>query len=242
MSDVGLLNDVEILDDDGDALVLAESRITGDRAVLIEVQSRCDGEIADGAAVRFDEERMRKLVAWGQAWLDAPRDAARLAAEVVIFDSFTGVRLLKTTTGEWGVRVDDGNAPGEFRVAWFAGEDAERDARRQFAAERDKALCDCGAETDPDDMVNDGEDGPDMCPRCAAESHEEWLTLPVRCYGNVTEKFVRWSEGEGEAPGCGWTGKGADAATDVDRGHACPTCGGDVELVDGAPTGEAAPA
>lgn len=87
------VDSIDILDEDGDGLLLVDIPSEEGRSVLIEAQERDrdDPEIAvKGVPLRFGEDAMRKLLAWGQSWIDAPRDAARLAAEAVAEDD--GVR------------------------------------------------------------------------------------------------------------------------------------------------------
>lgn len=220
MSGTGLLNDIEILDEDGDALTLAESRITGARAVLIETQTRCDGDIEAGVCVRFDEERVRKLVAWGQAWLDAPRLAARAAAEVVAEDD--GVRLLKTTAGEWGVgATEEVNDKNVEAIAWCDGGEAA--ARKLFDDMLDRVGCDgCEKSIHLDDATDHG-DGY-YCETCADEAREEFKRTRFRCVD----------------ASCGWTGMGPDLGR-CDDDMECPRCCGEVAEVGVEPAAEPTP-
>ncbi len=115
----------------------------GERAVGIYAPGRANLEI--------EAEDVRRLRDALTAWLDAPRDAARAAAEVVATESMAGVAvaLIKTTLGEWGVRTtysDDETAPD---LRWYAGATAELEARAFYAEFRGFSICtSCGAETD----------------------------------------------------------------------------------------------
>jgi hypothetical protein len=182
---------------------------------------------AAAGGFQMDEATVRTLHAQFGAWLDAPRLAARESAEVVAEDD--GVRLLKTTAGEWGVAEFDHFRAEEWDDASWTTEEPE--ARRAFAKLRGKAICECGAEVDPDEMVT-SDDDVDLCPACHGELREEWLVSAIECVGSVVDADARAFV---QQAGCGWTGKGSDAAkVDDGRGEACPTCGGDVELVEPA--------
>lgn len=164
---------------------------------------------AEPGGYQMDEATVRALRDRFTAWLDAPRDAARVAAELVTRDD--ELVLCKTPLGEWGVYSED-EPPAE--VSWFAGETAEQDARRLFAKERGKALCDnCAAEIDEDDLTEAGEDGPDVCHACATALQEEFEATRYRCVGERTA----------DQPGCGWTGTGAEV-TVADGQTFCPLC------------------
>lgn len=159
------------------------------------------------------------------AWLDAPRLAARANPEIVARD---GDDVLVRTAFEWGVGTIDepghsDDAPVGLRATveavWFPIDsrinpaDVERDARRLYAEERGKVLCECGAEVDSDDAVTDSDDGLDLCPACAAGLREEWLAGQVCCSSCMHTDI-------GRAFAC---------APESDR---CPKCGGEIlELV-----------
>ena len=183
-------------------------------------ERRCDLQIFCAHVARYDylvtidEERARAIIAQLTAWLDAPRLAARETAEVVARDDEHGFRLLRTTAGEWGVLCqdnEDDEDDGEIR--WHA---TERLAREEYATERGKALCICGAEEDDDEIDNSGDEP--LCRKCVAEAQEAFKAQPMRC----------------EDETCGWTGTGADliaagseADWNDDNGpHECPKCCG----------------
>lgn len=169
----------------------------------------------------MDEATVRALHAQFGAWLDAHCLAARAAAEAVAEDH--GVRLLKTSMGEWGVATagedDEGREWAGMEVTWFADESA---ARHVFAVETDMFACEsCGAIVDE---VLSTTDGVDLCPPCMASLRASKSAAPFHC------SF----DGCG---GCGWDGTGAELAA----GDRCPQCGGDVEESDDdAPAAEGA--
>lgn len=212
---------LRILDVDGDHLDINHGGQPGEagrRLLLLTTVSR--------QSVALDERKARELVAFAQAWLDAPRLAARDSAEVVASERMVDVTisLLKTTAGEWGARTDYADDETQADVNWWIGEGAERDARGWYAELRGKSICECGAEADDDEMTGT-EDG-EVCPTCAAELQEEFKVMRFRC------------------PGCGWTGTGADIidADAVCHGEpGCPHCETSVEVVvvEPAPSGEA---
>lgn len=144
-------------------------------------------------------------------WRHTERDAAREAAEVIAEDD--GVRLLKTSMGEWG--IDNGEV-----LHWEGGNNAERIARGVFADERDKALCEtCPAEVDADELTEAGEDGPMVCPACNAERLAESKAAP----------YAHDAGSPGE-DGCTWSGIGADIK-EWDEDALCPTCSAPVQEV-----------
>lgn len=177
------------------------------------------------------EDEARNLVAQLTAWLDAPRLEARETAEVVARD---GNAALLRTAFEWGcggaadVVGRDGDTvlpsaafkwdasaalPAAYVVDWYAGPDAERNARSDYANARSLALCICGAEEDEDEIDNSGDEP--LCRKCVAEAQEAFKAQPMRCTNGP----------------CGWTGTGADliAAGDTDgpgSPHECPKCCG----------------
>ncbi len=69
-----------VTDADGDRITMT-AIATPVRRVTIEIERV--NEIPSCAAVALGEKAIREIVAWGQAWLDAPRLAARDSAEVV---------------------------------------------------------------------------------------------------------------------------------------------------------------
>ena len=169
------------------------------------------------------------------AWLDAPRLAARETAEVVARD---GNAVLLRTAFEWGCGgtaevvaqdgdtvlpsaafkwpppSDDAALPAAYVVDWYAGPDAERNARSDYANARSLALCICGAEEDEDEIDRSGSSP--LCRKCVAEAFK---AQRFRC--RETDCNVS----------CGWTGTGADliAAGDTDgpgSPHECPKCCG----------------
>ena len=153
------------------------------------------------------------------ALVNAPRDAARAAAELVTRDD--ELLLVKTTLGEWGVGSEDEPA-GE--VTWFGGEHAEYDARRLFAEERGKVAClGCAVEVDEDDSSPATDDGDRYCPKCAEEAKAE--------FNATTFGHDRGSPGE---DGCAWTGPGSEIA-DFFEDALCPKCDAPVQRV-AAPT------
>lgn len=223
-----LCDPLSIDDEDGDSLVLRDVD-SQRRQVMAEARGQ-----SDSVQVALFEDDVRKLVAWGQAWLDAPRDAARAAAEVVIDDTADDVRLVRTTLGEWGVGQVSaafdllGVAIGdEVAVTWCADEAA---ARERFAELRGKAVCEtCSAEVDEDELIEAGEDGPEVCPACATELREEFARAPYACIGRAQIGH----DTDPGSPACGWIGTGADI--DVEDGLTpCPTCGGEAVEIETA--------
>lgn len=181
---------------------------------------RAVGVYAPGRAnMEIEAEDVRRLRDALTAWLDAPRDAARAAAELVTRDD--ELLLVKTTLGEWGVGSEDEPA-GE--VTWFGGEHAEYDARRLFAEERGKVAClGCAVEVDEDDSSPATDDGDRYCPKCAEEAKAE--------FNATTFGHDRGSPGE---DGCAWTGPGSEIA-DFFEDALCPKCDAPVQRV-AAPT------
>lgn len=186
---------------------------------------------ATAGGYQMDEATVDWLIAGLTAWKHAPRDAARAAAEVVHRDDTVEVALVKTSLGEWGVRLDVEAEEGGIRyeTSWYTGDAAEVEARRHYNGERDvESCCYCSDEVDYGAAgVGGCEDGV-LCPTCAEIAHEEWLASPVVCTGGFTARNENGAA-------CGWRGKGADAAI-VDgnsRLRECPTCGGEVELTEG---------
>jgi predicted Zn-ribbon and HTH transcriptional regulator len=152
-----------------------------------------DVETGRDTIARLDETDAATLRDTLTTWLDAPRLAARATAEVVTKGG--GLSLLRSTAGEWAVRY----APGvDAQVSWHA---TECPAREEYATERDKALCICGAECDADEIDRSGDEP--QCPKCVAEAVEAFKSQPMRCTR------------------CDWTGTGADVADDPE---ACPKC------------------
>lgn len=195
-----------------------------------------DGIVGANLTVATEDEA-RDLIAQLTAWLDAPRLAARETAEVVARD---GNAVLLRTAFEWGVGgaadvvVQDGDTvlpsaafkwpppsddasaalPAAYVVDWYAGPDAERNARSDYANARSLALCICGAEEDEDEIDRSGSSP--LCRKCVAEAFK---AQRFRC--RETDCNVS----------CGWTGTGADliAAGDTDgpgSPHECPKCCG----------------
>lgn len=152
------------------------------------------------------------------AWLDAPRLAARETAEVVAQDGKygCGYELLRSSAGEWGVlwRDGDGSLPS---VHWHTD---ERQAREEYATERDMALCICGAECDADEIDRSGDEP--QCPKCVAAAVEAFKAQRFRC----AQYDCNGSPCTGHKP-CGWTGTGADlSAPSADfEPYECPKCG-----------------
>lgn len=207
----------------GQRLLIAEAIDSGNHHVFVDLPEH-------------DATTLRDALT---SWLDAPRDAARAAAEVVTSEQMVDVTtaLLKTAAGEWGVRTTYSDDEVASDLRWYSGKEAEREARAFFAEIRGKSVCECGAEMDENEAIGT-EDG-DVCQACAEMLHEEWLASTVECIGRSVDEQGRFVS----MIGCGWTGKGADAAMvgNVSTRRECPTCGGDVELVeDAAPGGEAA--
>ncbi len=174
---------------------------------------------------QMDEATVRALHAAFGAWLNAPRDEARAAAEMVTRDD--ELLLVKTTLGEWGVGSEDEPA-GE--VTWFGGEHAEYDARRLFAEERGKVAClGCAVEVDEDDSSPATDDGDRYCPKCAEDAEAEFKA--------TTFGHDRGSPGD---DGCTWTGPGSKIV-DFDEDALCPACGAPVQRVAmAAPASDAA--
>lgn len=158
------------------------------------------------------EAGIRDAIAKLTAWLDAPRLAARETAEVVAQDGKygCGYELLRSSAGEWGVlwRDGDGSLPS---VHWHTD---ERQAREEYATERDMALCICGAECDADEIDRSGEEP--QCPKCVAAAVEAFKATKFTCVP---------LDGPGYPGGCGWVGTGADI-TDTSDGEPfmCPAC------------------
>lgn len=203
---------------------------SGEPARLCELSFVGDGERE--SLLYLDEAAARELTALVTAWLDAPRLAARETAEVVARD---GNAILLRTAFEWGcggtaeVVAQDGDTvlpsaafkwdasaalPAAYVVDWYAGPDAERNARSDYANARSLALCICGAEEDEDEIDRSGSSP--LCRKCVAEAFK---AQRFRC--RETDRNVS----------CGWTGTGADliAAGDTDgpgSPHECPKCGG----------------
>lgn len=153
-----------------------------------------------GTSLR-SEAGVRDAIAKLTAWLDAPRLAARATAEVVAQDEVDGsVIVLLRTPFEWAARYVAGP---DDAVTWYA---TERPARMEYAIERGKVLCVCGAE------------------------HEPCLTQAAF----KAQRFMCGNRGNGYTEACGWTGTGADL-DEVDTGHSiepgCPKCLGAVEGV-----------
>ena len=161
---------------------------TPSRYQVIDYKSVVDGKIeqrfahirdgiADHTITVASEVDARDLVAKLTAWLDAPRLAARETAEVVAQDGKygCGYELLRSSAGEWGVlwRDGDGSLPS---VHWHTD---ERQAREEYATERDMALCICGAECDEDEIDRSG--GESMCPKCVTEAHKAFGALHFDC-------------------------------------------------------------
>lgn len=199
---------LRIVDIDGDHIDVCPAARPAERLLMF---AAVDHGTREAAAVSLDDSQVRELVAFAQAWLDAPRLAARDSAEVVASERMVDVTvsLLKTTAGEWGARTDYADDESQADVNWWSGEDAERDARGWYAELRGKSLCECGAEADGDEMIGT-EDG-EVCPTCAADLQEEFKVMRFRC------------------PDCGWTGTGADIidADAVCHGEpGCPLCRG----------------
>ncbi len=191
---------------DGHVIVEVGDSVARLRLEQMETVGRAPGFALRAHLDRDEATRVRDAIT---AWLDAPRDAARAAAELVERDD--ELLLVKTSLGEWGVGSED--EPPQA-VTWFAGETAEQDARRLFAKERGKALCDnCPAEVDEGELTEAGEDGPDVCPACATALQEEFAATRYRCVGERTA----------DQPGCGWTGTGAEV-TVADGETFCPLC------------------
>ena len=161
---------------------------TPSRYQVIDYKSVVDGKIeqrfahirdgiADHTITVTSEIDARDLIAKLSAWLDAPRLAARATAEVVAQDGKygCGYELLRSSAGEWGVlwRDGDGSLPS---VHWHTD---ERQAREEYATERDMALCICGAECDEDEIDRSG--GESMCPKCVTEAHKAFGALHFDC-------------------------------------------------------------
>lgn len=106
---------------DGDEMVMPRTiGLLFDVAAPIYVES---------GGIQLTEAAVRKLVGEFQAWLDAPRLAARADAVTIAKEECDDVTYyLVRTPFEWGVG-DDGNP----EATWFAGPDAERDARALYA-------------------------------------------------------------------------------------------------------------
>lgn len=86
------------------------------------------------------------------AWLDAPRLAARETAEVVA--EFGGVKLLRTTAGEWGTQETFPVSEGDYPADWYRTESA---ARADFRDTTGTSRCElCGTYRDDHDVDEDG--------------------------------------------------------------------------------------
>ena len=226
------MDEIRIDDIDGDRLTV-EDATTGARRLLGLTAKEIDhSHESDVVLLNLTEADVATLRDALTAWLDAPRDAARAEAEVVHRDDAVEVALVKTSFGEWGVRLDiEAEECGiRYETSWYAGDAAEVEARRHYNGERDvESCCYCSDEVDYGAAgVGCCEDGV-ICPTCAEISHEEWLASPVVCTGGFTARNENGAA-------CGWRGKGADAAI-VDgnsRLRECPTCGGEVDLVEDA--------
>jgi len=207
------------------AVQLFKLDVRGVRVLSINVVETLDGETTI-SGVALDDPRVVELRDALTAYIDAPRDAARAAAELVTRDD--ELLLVKTTLGEWGVG-SEAETPDE--VSWYTGAAAERDARALFAKERGKDLCfGCAVEVDEDDSSPATDDGDRYCPKCAEEAKAE--------FNATTFGHDRGSPGE---DGCAWTGPGAEIV-DFDEDALCPKCDAPVQRVAVAtPTTEAAP-
>jgi hypothetical protein len=172
---------------------------------------------------QMSEATVRELHARFGAWLDATRDEARAAAEVVTDDD--GVRLLKSAGGEWGVAEFDHFHAEQWDDPSWTSDEAE--ARRAFAKLRGKIVCfGCAVEVTEDESEPATEDGDRYCTKCAAEAREEFEARPYRCVATC------------EAGACDWEGTGKDAVIEDDEIR-CPKCNGEAEEV--APATEATP-
>ena len=198
---------LRILDGDGDYLDINHGGMPpapvgdGARLLLLRAVSRFHPD--QGTIVAFNEDHVRELAAFIQAWIDAPRDAARAAAEVVAEQD--GVRLLKTSLGEWGVDNGDG-------LSWF---DDEATAKAAYVEEPERVICDGCEKTVTRDDATDHGDGY-YCEACAEAAAEEF-------------KASRWRCTSAE---CGWSGTGPEVARE-DGDMSCPKCGEYVEEVIG---------
>lgn len=158
---------------------------------------------------QMDEATVRALHEQFGAWLDAPRLDAREHAEVVAEDD--GVRLLKTSAGEWGVgaseEVDGANVEA---IAWCDGGEAA--ARKLYDDMLDRVVCDgCDKRVAADDATDHG-DGY-YCEDCADEERERFKRTAYRCVDAA----------------CGWSGMGPETERDDDGAPECPRCGEYVE-------------
>ncbi len=117
-----------------------------------------------GASLR-SEAGIRDAIAQLTAWLDAPRLAARKpisACAVIDVDYSTGVALIKSKAGEWGVIDSDGlsHAPGWLDAPgilhdWYA---TEAEGRAAYRGETGKVSCEsCAKFIDHDAATVDDE-------------------------------------------------------------------------------------
>lgn len=183
------------------------------------------------ASATLDAAGVDALIAKLTAWKNEPRDAARAAAEVVAEDD--GVRLLKTSTGEWGVQVEHEIAGAWAEAEWHT---YEATARGMYAGVRGKVPCECcSAEIDEDDAINTPDDVP-VCPAYADGLAEEFKATRFRCVaitsGVEGDSFVT------RDVSCGWDGTGAE----VTHEGICPKCKGEIDEVRDNPSTEIAPA
>ena len=124
-------------------------RETTPRTAIVDFTSK-SGEQRPVFAV--DEEGARDLVAKLTAWIDAPRLAAREKVEVVA--EFGGVKLLRTTAGEWGTQETFPVSEGDYPADWYRTESA---ARADFRDTTGTSRCElCGTYRDDHDVDNDG--------------------------------------------------------------------------------------
>lgn len=111
------------------------------------------------------EDEARHLIAQLTAWLDAPRLAARKpisSCAVIDVDYSTGVALIKSKAGEWGVIDSDGlsHAPGWLDAPgmlhdWYA---TEAEGRAAYRGETGKVSCEsCAKFIDHDAATVDDE-------------------------------------------------------------------------------------
>jgi len=214
---------ITLRDSCGDDLYVEDTGDGAGREVYVEIQYRSPALSDDhfDQSVGLPEDAARKLRDWLTAWLDAPRLAAREHAEVVAEDD--GVRLLKTSAGEWGVGAsEDVDGANVEAIAWYdKGEEA---ARKLYDDMLDRVVCDgCDKRVPADDATDHG-DGY-YCEDCAEQAREEFKRTTFRCI---------------DGGACTWTGLGPALAWNGDE-HECPTCGGEVEEVGVAPTEASAP-
>ena len=138
---------------------------TPSRYQVIDYKSVVDGKIeqrfahirdgiADHTITVTSEIDARDLIAKLSAWLDAPRLAARKTPTVVA--SHGAVDLVRTASGEWGVRwrledVDDGATD----TAWHL---TEADARADFRDDTGTVSCEsCARFIEHDDAHVDAD-------------------------------------------------------------------------------------